>query len=74
MSGIKVSVLYQILAIIERNNCNRVVKKYQSAKYSKGINNEHMVSMIFILLSSTNSNRGITNGLMSLPETQVASG
>lgn len=66
MSGIKVSVLCQILALVDRNICNRVVKKYQSDKYSKGINTwTHMVSMIFMQLSSSNSNRDIANGLMS---------
>lgn len=66
MSGIKISVFSQILALVDRNICNKLVKKYQTDKHSKGINTwTHMVSMIFMQLSSACSVRDIANGLMS---------
>lgn len=53
MSGIKISVFRQILALVDRNICNKLVRKHQSDKHSKGINTwTHMVSMIFMQLSS----------------------
>jgi hypothetical protein len=66
MSGIKISVFSQILALVDRNICNKLVKKHQTDKHSKGINTwTHMVSMIFMQLSSATSIRDIANGLMS---------
>jgi hypothetical protein len=66
MSGIKISVFSQILALIDRDICNKVIKKYKTDKHSKGINTwTHMVSMIFMQLSSSCSVRDISNGLMS---------
>lgn len=66
MSSIKISVFSQLLSLVDRNICSRAVRKHQSDKHSKGINTwTHMVSMIFMQLSSSVSIREITNGLMS---------
>lgn len=66
MSGIKISVFSQTLALIDKNLCNKVVMMYQTDKHCKGINTwTHMISMVFMQLSSASSIRDIANGLMS---------
>lgn len=66
MSEVKVSLLTQILALIDRNIFSSVVKKHNSDKYCKGINTwTHMVSMVFMQLSGASSIRDISNGLLS---------
>lgn len=66
MSAIKVSLFSQILSLIDRNICSKIITRYQSDKYNKGVNTwTHMVTMIFMQLSGSSSNRDISNGLMS---------
>lgn len=66
MSDVKISLLSQILSLINRDIFNRVVRKHKSDKFSKGINTwTHMVSMVFMQLSGSTSIRDIANGLLS---------
>lgn len=66
MSEVKVSLFSQILALIDRNICSKAIRTHQSDKHSKGINTwTHMVSMIFMQLSSAHSVRDIATGLLS---------
>ena len=66
MSETKISLLSQLLGLVDRNIVSKAVKKYQTDKHSKGINTwTHMVSMIFMQLSSSSSLRDISNGLWS---------
>lgn len=66
MSAIKVSLFSQILSLIDRNIYSKIVTRHQSDKHNKGVNTwTHMVTMIFMQLSGSSSNRDISNGLMS---------
>ena len=66
MSDVKISLLSQILTLIDRDIFKRVVRKHDSDKFSKGINTwTHMVSMVFMQLSGSTSIRDIANGLLS---------
>lgn len=66
MSSIKISLFSQVLRLIDRTIFNKVVKKYDTDKYSKGINTwTHFVSMLFMQLSKVDSLRDICNGLRS---------
>ena len=66
MSNVKVSLLSQILTLIDRDIFNRIVRKDNSDKFSKGINTwTHMVSMVFMQLSGSSSIRDIAYGLLS---------
>ncbi|MBK6699283.1 MAG: DUF4372 domain-containing protein [Saprospiraceae bacterium] len=66
MSDVKISLLSQILSLVDRDIFNKVVRKYNSDKFSKGINNRtHMVSMVFMQLSGSSSIRDVANGLLS---------
>ena len=64
---INVTLFSQILNRIDRNIFTKAVEKYETDKYSKGINSwTHLVSMLFCHLSKAQSIREITNGLMSI--------
>ena len=66
MPEIKVNLFSQILNIIDRNMVNKLVRKHQSDKHSKGINTwTHLVSMLFCHLAKVSSLREISNGLRS---------
>ncbi len=66
MSAIKVSLFSQVLQQIDRRIFNRIVKKHDSDKHSKGINTwTHFVAMLFMQLSKVDSLRDISNGLKS---------
>jgi hypothetical protein len=66
MSSTNISLFGQVLSLIDRNICQKIVKNYQSDKHSKGINTwTHMVSMIFMQMSSSTSLRDISTGLLS---------
>lgn len=66
MSSTNISLFAQVLSLIDRNICAKIVKHYQSDKHCKGINTwTHMVSMIFMQLSSSTSLRDISTGLLS---------
>lgn len=64
---VNVSLFSQILDQLPRNLFQRLVHKYDSDKYSKGINSwTHFVSMIFCHLGQVGSLRDISNGLRSI--------
>jgi transposase len=66
MSRTNVSLFGQFLSLIDRNLCNKIIKKYDTDKHSKGINTwTHLVSMVFLQMSSSTSIREISTGLMS---------
>jgi len=66
MFTIKVSLFNQVLEQIERSIYNRLVKKHETDKFSKGINTwTHFVSMLFMQLAKLDSLRDISNGLRS---------
>ena len=66
MSDVKISLFSQVLSLIDKNICSKIIREYQSDKHSKGINTwTHMVSMIFMQLSAANSIRDISTGLLS---------
>ena len=62
----QVTVLSQLFQLLPRDAFNRVVKKHQSDKHSKGISTwDHMVSMIYAHVADAQSLRDISNGLRS---------
>ncbi len=62
----QVTVLSQVLRLLPRDSFNRVVKKHQSNKHSKGISTwDHLVSMLFSHIADARSLRDISNGLRS---------
>ena len=62
----KISLLGQLLGLIDQFNFKKLVSKYQSDKHSKGINTRtHFVSMLFMQLAGVSSLRDICNGLRS---------
>jgi len=66
MSRIKLTLFNQVLQQIDRSIFNRIVKRHNTDKYSKGINTwTHFVSMLFMQLSKVDSLRDISNGLRS---------
>lgn len=66
MPSTKVTLLGQILSLIDRDIIKKVVLKHSSDKFNKGIDTwTHMVSMIFMHLSAAGSLRDISNGLRS---------
>ena len=66
MSDVKISLLSQILSLVDRDIFSKIVRKHNSDKLSKGINTwTHMVSMVFMQLSGSSSIRDIANGLLS---------
>jgi hypothetical protein len=66
MSRIKVTLLSQVLALINRSKFSQLVSQHNTDKFSKGINSwSHFVSMVFMQLSGATSLRDISNGLRS---------
>lgn len=66
MSEIKISLFSQVLSLIDRSIFDKIVKQYNSDKYSKGINTwTHLVSMLFMHMANSHSLRDISNGLKS---------
>lgn len=64
---VKLSLFSQITSLLPRNIFSAIVKKYDSNKFSKGIDSwTHLVSMIFCHLGHANSVRDISNGLRSI--------
>jgi hypothetical protein len=64
---VKLSLFSQITSLIPRDLFSDIVKKYDSNKYSKGIDSwTHLVSMIFCHLGHLDSVRDISNGLRSI--------
>ena len=62
----KFTLFSQILALVDRSIFNKVVAKYDTDKYSKGINSwTHFVAMLFMQLAKADSLRDISNGLRS---------
>lgn len=66
MPDINISLLSQILQLVDRNEFARLVKKHSTDKFSKGINSwTHLVSMLFCHLAKSTSVREISDGLRS---------
>ena len=66
MPRTNISLFAQALGLIDRNILARIVSKYDSDKYNKGINSwTHLVTMLFMQLSGATSLRDISNGLRS---------
>lgn len=66
MSSIKISLLSQVLSLIDRNVFDKLVRKHKTDKYSKGINTwSHFAAMLFMQLANAQSLRDISNGLKS---------
>ena len=66
MSRTNISLLAQLLGLVDQINFNKLVKLHQSDKFNKGINTRtHFVSMLFMQLASISSLRDICNGLRS---------
>mgnify|MGYP003472079268 CR=1 FL=1 len=66
MSHTNISLLSQILALVNRNIFEKTVKNHESDKHSKGINTwTHLVSMIFMQLSGSESIRDVATGILS---------
>jgi len=62
----KITLFGQIIKKLDRNIFQKVVNKLKTDKHSKGINSwTHLVSMLFMQFSGSNSLREITNGLKS---------
>jgi len=62
----KITLISQIINKLEKNIFRNLVKERQTDKYNKGINSwTHLVSMLFLHFSASNSLREISNGLMS---------
>ena len=66
MSKVKISLFSQVLHLIDRDIFSKLVEKYESDKYSKGINSwTHLVAMLFMQMAGATSLRDISNGLRS---------
>lgn len=66
MPEINISLFSQTLHLLDRNDFDRLVKKYKADKFQKGINSwTHLVSMLFCHLSKSTSVREISDGLRS---------
>lgn len=62
----KITLFGQIINNLDKNLFKALVKEKESDKYNKGINSwTHIVSMLFLHFSSSNSLREISNGLKS---------
>ena len=62
----KVTLLNQILSLVDRSLVNKVVAQHDTDRATKGINTwTHMVAMIFLQLADMQSLRDISNGLRS---------
>ena len=61
------TLLSQIINSLNRDSFNKIVKKYETDKHSKGINSwTHFVSMLFCHTAKANSIREIAHGLRSM--------
>lgn len=66
MPDINISLFSQLLQLGDRNAFDRLVKKRNTDKFSKGINAwTHLVSMLFCHLAKSTSVREIIDGLRS---------
>lgn len=66
MPDINISLFSQLLQLVDRNDFDRLVKKHNTDKFSKGINSwTHLVSMLFCHLAKSTSVREISDGLRS---------
>lgn len=66
MSRTKITLLSQILGLIDKTEFKKIVCSRESDKHSKGINTwTHLVSMLFMQLAHAKSLRDISNGLRS---------
>lgn len=64
--AINVNLFCQLLTLLPKNSFSRLVRKYNSDKYSKGINSwTHFISMLFCHIGQVHSVRDIASGLMS---------
>lgn len=62
----KVTLFSQVLRLIDRNVFNRLVRKHDSDKHSKGCDSwAHFVSILFLQLADLGSLRDISTGLKS---------
>ena len=62
-----ITLFSQLLQVLSRKHFKTVVQDYQSDKHNKGINSwTHLVSMLFLHLSKSNSIMEVTNGLKSI--------
>jgi len=62
-----ITLFSQLLQVLSRKHFKTAVQRYESDKHNKGINSlTHMVSMLFLHLSKSNSIREVTNGLKSI--------
>lgn len=66
MPKTKVTLLSQLLQLVDRDLVNKLISKHKTNKHSKGIGSwSHLVSMIFLQLSGCSSLRDVCNGLRS---------
>ena len=66
MPDINISLFSQLLQLVDRNDFDRLVKKHNTDKFTKGINSwTHLVSMLFCHLAKSTSVREISDGLRS---------
>ncbi len=66
MSRANVTLLSQLLGLVDRSIFNRLVRKHSTDKHSKGIDTwTHFVCMLFMQLSQAGSVRDISNGIRS---------
>ena len=62
----KISLLGQIIQLLDRSLFNKLVKDHNSDKHQKGFDSwSHLVSMLFCHLAKSQSLRDISNGLRS---------
>ena len=61
---INITLFAQIIQLLNRSEFKTLVNKYQTDKYTKGINTwTHFVSMLFFQFAHANSLSEISNGL-----------
>lgn len=66
MPDINISLFSHLLQLVDRNDFDRLVKKHNTNKFSKGINSwTHLVSMLFCHLAKSTSVQEISDGLKS---------
>lgn len=64
---INVTLFSQIVHHLDRNIFTRTVEKFGTDKHNKGINSwTHLVTMLFLHFSKSQSIREVTNGLLSI--------
>ncbi len=66
MPPTKVTLLAQLLQLVDRELVDKLISKHNANKHSKGIGSwSHLLSMIFLQLSGCSSLRDVCNGLRS---------